>query len=330
MRIQQLRAVCEIVQRRFNMSAAAAALHRSQPALSRQIGELERELGVRVFSRTRNKIVGLTAEGEEVLAIGQRITREAEALRHVGSARGDAGLELRIATTHTHARYTLPWVIKQFGEAYPKLLLNLRQGNPAQCFQLVSGGEADLGVTVEIERIPRDIITIPIFKLARAVFAPQGHPIQRGKVTLERIAQYPIVAYTQSPDWKWLFGGAFAVAGLKPSVVLSALDADVSKTYVAMGMGIAVLATITYDPEQDTRLVAIAADHLFRPGVLTLVLRKGAYLTRHMHAFLSAFCPHVDSEFIQACVDGAPFDRNALLKKLPLTRRFNERYRIVT
>jgi LysR family cys regulon transcriptional activator len=306
------------------MSAAATALHRSQPALSRQIAELEGELGVRIFSRTRNKIVGLTAEGEEVLAIGQRITREADALRRIVSGKGDAGSELRIATTHTHARYTLPWVIKHFSEACPELLLNLRQGNPAQCFQLISAGEADLGVTVEIDRIPRDIVTLPIFKLARAVLAPRGHPIQRGKLTLERIAQHPIVAYSQPPEWKWLFGGAFAEAGLKPRVVLSALDADVSKTYVAMGIGIAVLATITYDPAQDTSLVAIDADHLFRPGVLSLVLRKGAYVTRHMHALLSDFCPHVDAGFIQACVDGAPFDRNALLRKIPLVHRFND------
>jgi len=324
MNIQQLKTVCEIVQRRFNMSAAAAALHRSQPALSRQIAELESELGVRIFSRTRNKIVGLTAEGEQVLAIGQRITREAEALRHIGSGKGDAGSELRIATTHTHARYTLPRVIKHVSEASPELLLSLRQGNPAQCFQLISGGDADLGVTVEIERIPRDIVTIPIFKLPRAVLAPQGHPIGRGKLTLERIARYPIVAYSQPPEWKWLFGGAFAEAGLKPRVVLSALDADVSKTYVSMGMGIAVLASITYDPVQDTNLIAIDADHLFRPGVLTLVLRKGAHLTRHMHGLLETLCPHVDSQFIQACVDGAPFDRNALLRKIPLTRRFTD------
>src|SRR5690349_18333334 len=131
MNIRQLRTVCEIVQRRFNMSAAAAALHRSQPALSRQISELESELGVRIFARTRNKIVGLTAKGEEVLAIGQRITREADALRRIvsGKADSDSSSELRIATTHTHARYTLPWVIKDFSEAYPELLLNLRQGN---------------------------------------------------------------------------------------------------------------------------------------------------------------------------------------------------------
>lgn len=324
MNIQQLRTVREIVHCRFNMSTAAVALHRSQPALSRQIAALEHELGVRIFSRTRNKIVGLTAEGEQVLAIAQRITREADALRRIGSGKGDdAGPALRIATTHTHARYTLPWVIKEFSESFPDLLLSLRQGNPAQCFQLISGGEADLGITVEIDRIPRDIVTIPLFKLARCVLAPRGHPIQRGKLTLERIARYPVVAYSQPPEWKWLFGGAFGAAGLKPRVVLSALDADVSKTYVSMGIGIAVLATITHDPTQDGDLVAIDADHLFGPGILTLVLRKGSYVTRNMQAFLSAFCPQVGPTFIQACVDGMPFDRNALLKKIPLTRRFN-------
>jgi LysR family cys regulon transcriptional activator len=301
-------------------------LHRSQPALSRQIAGLEDELGVRIFSRTRNKIVGLTAHGEEIFAIGQRMTREADALRQIGSDKGDVSSELRIATTHTHARYALPWVIKHFTEAWPQVLLNLRQGNPAQCFQLIAGGEADLGITVEVERIPRDIVTIPIFKLARCVLAPQGHALGRGRLTLQRIAEYPIIAYTQAPDWKWLFGGAFAEADLAPRVVLSALDADVSKTYVSMGIGIAVLATITYDPAEDSNLIAIDADHLFRPGILTLVLRKRAYFTRHMHAFLAAFCPHLDPEFIQQCVEGQRFDRNHLLKKLPLTRHFKEHY----
>lgn len=324
MNLQQLKTVCEIAQRRFSMSAAAAALHRSQPALSRQIAELENELGVRIFSRTRNKIVGLTLQGEEILAIGQRITREADALRHIGTAKGDVTAELRIATTHTHARYALPWVIKQFTEEWPQVVLNLRQGNPAQCFHLIAGGEADVGITVEIERIPRDIVTVPIFKLARCVLAPRGHPIRRGKLTLRRIAEYPIIAYSQPPDWKWLFGGVFTEAELKPRVVLSALDADVSKIYVSMGIGIAVLATLAYDPTRDSDLIAIDADHLFRPGVLTLVFRKGAYVSRHTYAFLSAFCPHIDSDFIQRCVDGVPFDRNQLLKKIPLTKHFKD------
>lgn len=325
MNFQQLKAICEIAKHRFNISAAAAALHRSQPALSRQIAELENELGVRIFARTRNKIAGLTAQGEEILTIGQRITRDAEALRQVGGRKGEATSELRIATTHTHAQYALPWVIKQFTEACPEVLLDLRQGDPTQCFQLITRGEADLAITVEMDRIPRDVVTIPIYRLARCVLAPRGHPLERGRLTLERIAKYPMIAYSRPPDWKWLFGDSFARAELKPRIALSALDVDVSKTYVSMGIGIAVLATLAYDPVKDTDLVAIDADHLFRPGILTLVLRKGAYVSRPTFAFLSAFCPHLTPELVQRCVDGGSYDRAELLKKIPLTKQFNAR-----
>ena len=169
MNFQQLKTVCEIARNRFSMSTAAALLHRSQPALSRQISELEREMGIRIFSRTRNKIIGLTPEGQELLAIGQRITRELDALRQISSGDSSGGAELRIATTHTHARYSLPRVIKSFTEKAPHVLLNLQQGDPLRCCQLVAEGEADIGITTEPDRLPRDIVTIPVDKITRAV-----------------------------------------------------------------------------------------------------------------------------------------------------------------
>jgi len=320
MNFQQVRAVCEIVKTRFNMSAAAVALHRSQPALSRQITELERELGTAIFSRTRNKIVGLTSRGHDILAISQRLARDADALRQV--AAGTTTTELRIATTHTHARYALPSVIKRYSERNPHVIFDLRQGNPAQCFQFVSQGEADLAIAVEVDRTPRDVVTLPIYKLARCVLAARGHPISRGKLTLERIAAYPIVGYSHPPNWKWLFGDTFAQAGLKPRITMSALDTDVSKTYVAMGIGIAVLASIAYDPVKDVDLVGKSVDHLFKPGILTLVLKKGAYLGRDTFRFLSEFCPHLGEEAIQKALDGLPVDRRELFERSPLVSRF--------
>jgi LysR family cys regulon transcriptional activator len=317
MNLQQLKTVCEITRHRFSMSAAAAILHRSQPALSRQVSELEKEMGVRIFSRTRNKIVGLTPEGQEVLAIGQRITRELDALRQVGAGVGIGTAELRIATTHTHARYSLPRVIKSFTEQSPNVLLNLQQGDPLQCCQLVAEGEVDIGITTEPDRLPRDIVTIPAYKLSRSVLAPKGHPICRGKLTLQRIAEYPIIAYTRSPYGRWIFGEAFTEAGLKPRIALSAIDADVSKTYIALGMGIAVLASTSYDPVQDRQLVAVDADHLFRPGILALVFRRGSYVSRHAHAFLAIFAPHIASEIISRSVDGTIFDRHRLARNAP-------------
>jgi len=319
MNLQQVRAVCEIVRRKFNVSAAAVALHRSQPALSRQITELERELGTAIFSRTRNKIVGLTPRGHEILAISQRIARDAEALHCV--AQGNASAELRIATTHTHARYTLPNVIRKYSQQNPTVILDLRQGDPTQCFQLVSRGEADIAIASEPDRTPRDVVTLPIYRFGRSVLAPRGHPISRGKLTLERIAAYPIVGYSHAPDWKWFFADTFTAAGLKPRIAMSALDTDVSKAYVAMGLGIAVLASIAYDPIRDTEVIERNADHLFAPGVLALVLKKGAHLGVETYRFLTAFCPHLGEAVVASALAGIPVNRRELFARSPFIER---------
>jgi LysR family cys regulon transcriptional activator len=299
------------------MTAAATALHRSQPALSRQITELEKEMGVRIFSRTRNKVVGLTPAGLDVLAAGQRVTRELDALRQIGARGDDGGAELRIATTHIHARYSLPRVIKAFSERFPDVLLNLQQGHPLGCCQLVAEGEADFGISIEPERMPRELITIPVYKMSRCVLVPKRHPLTRGKLTLARIAEYPIIAYTRPPHGRWMFGSAFADAGLKPHIIMSAIDADVSKTYIAMGMGIAVMASMSYDPAEDRHLTAVGADHLFRHGMLTLVFRRGAYVSRHVLALLADFAPHIDSETLRRCVDEGVLDRSRLARNAP-------------
>lgn len=321
MNLLQINAVCEIARRKFNMSEAASVLHRSQPALSRQLAELEKELGVRIFSRTRNKIVGLTPEGEQVVLIGQRISRDVTALRQVGPRTREAA-ELRIVTTHTHARYSLPPTIKKFRDRWPHVMLNLRQGDPAQCVDLVASGDAHMGITVEPDRLPKDIVTIPIYRLSRCVLAPRSHPIARGRLTLQRIARYPIIAYSRPPSWKWLFEDAFVEADLKPNVVLNALDPEVSTTYVRLGMGIAVLATMSHDPDRDRDLVALAADHLFKAGVLMLVLRRGAYVSGHVLSLLSIFAPHLDEDVIRQHVDGVPSDKGQLTRKAPLVQYF--------
>ena len=318
MKLAHIETICEISRHRFNMSEAAVALHRSQPALSRQVSELERELGVRVFLRTRNRIAGLTPEGAKIMAAGQRIAKEVEDLHLFLSGEPEGGLELRIATTHTHARYTLPSVIKRFNERSPKVVLNLRQGgDPAQCAQLVADGEADIGITTEIDKLPRATIAIPAFSLSRCLLAPRSHPITREKLTLRNIARYPLIAYARPPGDRWLFGSTFTDAGLEPHVVLSAIDADVSKTYVGLGLGIAVLASVAYNPEQDQKLVALNVDHLFRPGSIVVVLRQGAPISRHTLSFLSLFAPHLEERRIRGWINGDKLDRAQMLRLAP-------------
>ena len=319
MKLSHIETIREIARRGFNMSEAAVALHRSQPALSRQVAELERELGVRIFQRTRNRISGLTPEGGQVIAAGQRIAREIESLQLFMSGETDGANELRIATTHTHARYTLPRVIQRLKTLHPQLVLNLRQGgNPLECAQLVAEGEADLGITTELERLPRGTLSVPAYRLSRCLLAPRSHPITREKLTLKNIARYPLIAYARPPNGRWLFESAFTEAGLKPRVVMNAIDADVSKTYVALGLGIAVLASIAYDPVHDRDLVALGVDHLFRRGGIVVVFRHGSFVTRHMLSFMSLFATHLEGGMIRRWIDGERLDAAHLLKIAPV------------
>ncbi len=320
MNLQQIEGVCGIVRNGFNISVAAEVLHRSQPTLSRQVQDLERELGVRIFARTRNKVVALTPQGEEILRIGQRMVLDAKNLARIGSLESSDGAgELKIATTHLHARYSLPRVIKTFAARFTGVLLTLRQGDPIQCCKLIAGGEADIGITTVAEKTDSEIVTIPAFKLSRCVIAPRDHPILREKtLTLKKLAEYPIVAYSTPFSGRWIVEEAFARARLRPRIVCSAIDADVSKTYVELGMGVAVLARIAFDPARDRSLAAINADHLFQPSILNLVFRKHSYLTRHAHEFVSLLAPHVSADLIRSGMDGAEFDRARLGREAPV------------
>ena len=318
--LEQIGAVAAIVRAGFNISAAAAALDRSQPTLSRQIQDLERVLGVRVFARTRNKVVGLTPKGEEILRIGQRMLRDAKNLAEVGRADAveDSG-ELKIATTHLHARYLLPRVMKTFAARFPGVMLTLRQGDPLRCCELVGEGEADIGITTVGEKNSVDIVTIPAYRVERCVIAPRGHPLAREKnLTLKKIAAFPLVAYSAPYSGRRIVDEAFARAGLKPRIVCSAIDADVSKTYVEIGMGIAVLAAIAVDPARDRGLVAMDAGHLFKPSVLNLVVRRHAYLSRQALEFIRLFAPHIGAALIRKAVEGGELDRAQLVREAPL------------
>lgn len=322
MNLQQIEAVCAIAANRLNMSAAATALRQSQPTLSRHLQNLERELGIDIFVRTRNRIVALTPRGEEVLRIGQRILRDTRdlALLRDADAPGSAG-ELRIATTHLHARYSLPAVMHAFTRRHPKVALTLRQGDPGQCCDLVAAGEADVGITTVPARHTKAVVVLPAYRLARCVLVPRGHPLtRRRKLTLALLAEYPMVAYSAPYSGRWIVEEAFERAGLKPRIVCSAIDADVSKTYVELGMGIAVLARIAYDERRDRALTALDAQHLFAPSVLHLVVRRHSHLPRHAQEFLAAFAPHIEGALLRQAAEGGEVDLAQLTRGAPVAR----------
>lgn len=320
MNLQQLEAVCGIARQRYNMSAAAEALGRSQSGLSRQVKELEIELGAQIFVRTRNKVVGLTPEGERILRVGQRVLHDLKALGQIaGEASAESTGEIRVATTHVYARYLLPGTIKAFAERFPGLSLTLQQCDPVQCRQTIAAGDADIGVITMSQKPADPIVTIPAYCMPRCVVVPTGHPLLREQtLTLKKLAEYPLIAYPATFNGRATVEAAFTAAGLKPRIVCSATDADVCKAYVQLGMGVTVLATLAFDPAADRGLVALDAGHLFRPSIVSLVFRKHGHLTRPLMSFISLFAPHISRELAQKAMAGADIERGRLVQRAPV------------
>lgn len=282
--------------------------------------ELELELGVQIFVRTRNKVIGLTLDGEKVLAIALRMRNAMKELKEISSGRSEeAPGEIRIATTHVYARYLLPRAIKRFSEKFPAVSLTLQQSDPVQCRAIIAAGDADIGIVTTSEKGSESVVTIPIYRLPRSVIVPVGHPLaEMKKLTLAQLAKHPIIAYPVSFAGGSTLIEQFAAAGLTPRIVCSGADADVSKAYVEIGMGIAVLARAAFDEKRDTRLVALKADHLFPSGVLTLVCRKNGYLTPATEAFLNILAPHIKVGQVLRAMKGADFDRDELTRTAPI------------
>lgn len=304
MKIQQLECVLGIAENGNSISAAASALHISQPGVSRQLQLLENELGFAIFRRTRNRIVGLTEPGALVVEKARRIVGDVESLASLQTdlAAADRGT-LTIATTHTQARYVLPAVIGPFVAAYPDVQIGLKQGDPEGVCELVDSGEADLAIGTEVQQSFPRLVHLPCFSLDRVVVAPEGHPIlAAGELTLESIAAHPILTYDSRYSGHWKVRSAFERAGLHPRVVLSAIDADVCKTYVSMGLGIAILTGIAFDAARDHGLAAVAADHLFESSTTYVTLRSSMYLRPYLLDFLSRISPRLTAESVRTAV----------------------------
>lgn len=300
MNFQQLRYLREVVRCGLNISAAANVLHTAQPGISNQIRQLEEELNVQIFERNGKRLVGITQPGRAVLAMAERVLRDVEHIKQVGfEFTNDASGSLSIATTHTQARYSLPPVIKKFTEGYPNVRLHLHQGNPTQIAQLAASEVADLAIATEGIDQFEDLIVMPCYEWNHCVIAPPGLPILRdAPLTLEKIAEYPIVTYDFSFAGRAKINEAFERRGLRPNVVFSAIDADVIKTYVEIGLGIGVMARMAFDAERDTNLRMLDASHLFEPCTTRLGIRRGSHLRGYMYAFIEMFAPHLDRRHV--------------------------------
>ena len=308
MNFQQLRSIREAARRGFNLTEVAAALHTSQPGVSRQIRELEDELGIDLFVRAGKRLTGLTEPGAQVLPIIERMLRDAESLRRAASdfVQHDAG-PLSIAATHSQARYALPAAVRDFRALFPQVTLNLHQGSPKQIAQLLLDGEADIGIATEALAQYDQLVTLPCYRWTHSVVVPAGHPLLDGApLTLQRLAQFPLITYDEGYTGRTHIDEAFAKEKIAPSIVLSAMDADVIKTYVELGMGVGIVASMAYDDDRDRNLRAIDAGHLFAVNLTRLAIRRGSFLRGYVYSFIEAFAPPLTRQVVEQAMASEP------------------------
>ncbi len=296
MKLHQLRYVSEVVKQGLNISAAAEALHTSQPGVSKQIQLLEDELSLQIFERHGKRLTGITEPGRNIVELAERVMRDMENIKKVGDefSHEDIGT-LTIATTHTQARYRLPAAVKAFMEKYPQVKLNIHQGNPTQVSEQVQSGEADIGIATEAISHYDKILCLPAYQWNRCVVVPQGHPLIKDvPLTLKKLTAYPLITYDFAFTGGSLVSRVFNQEGLEPNVVLTAIDADVIKTYVGLGLGVGLLANMAYDAERDANLVAIDAKHLFPDSTTFVGVRRDAYLRKFAYDFIQLLAPSFD------------------------------------
>jgi LysR family cys regulon transcriptional activator len=306
MKLQQLRYATEVARQGLNVSAAAQALNTSQPGVSKQVRLLEEELGIEIFERRGKRVTAITQPGAAVLAIAERILSEAANLKRAGQEFADESTgTFCIATTHTQARYALPKVVAAFMKRYPGVRLSIHQGNPTQICELLLAGEADIGIATEAISEYEELVSLPCYQWNRCVVVQPGHPLLKDhSLTLEALTRYPVITYDFAFAGRSLVNKAFDGRGLKPNIVLSALDADVIKTYVELGLGIGILAKMAFDPERDRALRAIDASHLFESSMTRLGIRRGAFLRGYTYDFIELFAPHLTRKSVAQAIAG--------------------------
>jgi len=303
--LQQLKYLCAVVDHGLNVSDAAEALFTSQPGISKQVRQLEDELGLSIFVRQGKRLASLTPAGEVVVATARRALRELANMKSVADEfRGEDTGTLSIATTHTQARYVLPTVLRAFATRYPKVRVVLHQGNPMQVAEQTARGEADIGIATEALSDYPELVTLPCYEWNRVVITPKRHPLLKLQpLTLEGLAKFPIVTYDFSFTGRSAMNAAFSTKGLEPNVVLTALDSDVIKTYVELGMGVGIIAQMAFDPARDTQFEKLDAGHLFAPSITRLGLRHGVFMRGFVYAFIALFAPRYDRAAVDAALE---------------------------
>lgn len=311
MNFQQLKIIRESVRCNYNLTNVANVLFTSQSGVSRHIRELEEELGIEIFIRRGKRLLGMTAPGKELLLVAQRILNDANNIRRLADvfSNNDIG-QLHIATTHTQARYSLPGVIKEFRSLYPSVRLVLNQGNPEEIVAMLASGEADIGIASERLMSEEAVAAFPYYRWHHAILVPEGHELTRQPViTLEMLSTLPLITYRQGITGRLRLDSAFKAAGLTPDIALSAQDSDVIKTYVALGLGVGVVADISFEPEGDRGLVCLNAEHLFEPNTVWLGVKRSQLQRNYAWKFIQLCNPVLSLTEIKEKVFSAHLDQ---------------------
>lgn len=306
MKLQQLRFLCEVVDRGFNISRAAETLFTSQPGISRQIGMLEAELGVDLILRRGNKLVGLTAAGVQAVEFARSALTSVEAIGRIGREFNDPFQgSLTVATTHTHARYVLAQVIQDFAKRYPRVTVKIVQGSPNQIAEWIGSGSADIGIATRPTSNPVELALVHCYDVEHILIALPSHPLLRhGRITLAAMAKYPLIGYDDSYLISRRISEKFRAAGIEPNIVMRASDSDVIKSYVAAGLGVAIIPTLAFDRKVDRGLRARAIGDLFDHTVAYALIRKGLPLRAFTYDFLRLVSPRLTREAVDAQIYG--------------------------
>ena len=324
MKLQQLRYIWEVARNNLNVSATAERLYTSQPGVSKQIRQIEDELGVQIFMRAGKQFTEITPAGQQIINLAGKIMAEVDNIKRISQEHNDQRRgSVSIATTHTQARYVLPPVIKQFIQKYPDVALHMHQGSPVQIAELAASHAVDFAIATEALELFDGLIMLPCYRWNRSIIVPPGHPLTRlDKVTLQALAEYPLVTYVFGFTGRSQLDEAFRREGLVPRVVFTATDADVIKTYVRLGLGVGIVATLAYDATQDHALVALDASHLFDYSVTRIGFSRGTFLRRYMYDLIALFAPHLTRELVdQAAATRSKEEVDALFATIELPQR---------
>jgi len=304
MKIQQLKYIWEVANHGLNVSATAESLYTSQPGISKQIRMLEDELDVQIFQRNGKHLTEITPAGRVIIDMAGEILDKVDGVKRVADdfSQKRQG-SLSIATTHTQARYVLPMIIQDFIKLYPDVSLDMHQGTPVQISELASKGTVDFAIATEALELFDNLIMMPCYRWNRSVIVNHDHPLAKEtELTLEKLAEYPLVTYVFGFTGRSQLDQAFEKANLSPKIFFTASDADVIKTYVKMNLGVGIVASMAYDSKIDSELVSIDASHLFEASVTKIGFRRGTFLRAYMYDFIRLFAPHLTHEIIQQSV----------------------------